>query len=74
MKKEIVEYDYFFKIIFLGESGVGKSNILLRGSRGEAYEFNNYHQTTIGIEYAYKIMHTAKGKCIKFQMWDTAGQ
>lgn len=40
------EHDYMFKIILIGSSGVGKSNILLRFTRNQ---FNENHQTTIGV-------------------------
>ncbi|CAG9336130.1 unnamed protein product [Blepharisma stoltei] len=64
------EYDYLFKIVLVGESGVGKSNILSRFTKNE---FNLESKATIGVEFAAKcIQH--EGKAIKAQIWDTAGQ
>lgn len=64
------DYDYLFKIILIGDSGVGKSNILTRYTRKE---FNLESKTTIGVEFAQKNL-IIDGKTIKAQIWDTAGQ
>jgi small GTP-binding protein len=64
------EHDYMFKTILIGSSGVGKSNILLRFTRNQ---FNQNHQTTVGVEFATKSMNV-NGKIIKLQIWDTLGQ
>lgn len=63
-------FDYLMKVIIIGDSGVGKSNILLRYSEGKFVE--NY-MMTIGINYVYKVIG-AEGARIKLQIWDTAGQ
>lgn len=63
-------FDYLQKIIIIGDSGVGKSNILLRYSEGKFVE--NY-MMTIGINYVYKVINV-QGTKIKLQIWDTAGQ
>jgi len=64
------EYDYLFKVVLIGDSGVGKSNLLSRFTRNE---FNLESKSTIGVEFATKSIHT-EGKTIKAQIWDTAGQ
>ena len=64
------EYDVLKKIIIIGDSGVGKSNILLRYSEGKFVE--NY-MMTIGINFMYKVT-TIDDIKIKMQIWDTAGQ
>ena len=64
------DYDYLFKIVLIGDSGVGKSNILSRFTRNE---FNLESKTTIGVEFAQKTI-VIDGKVIKAQIWDTAGQ
>ncbi|TMW69845.1 hypothetical protein Poli38472_002001 [Pythium oligandrum] len=64
------EYDYLFKIVLIGDSGVGKSNLLSRFTRNE---FNLESKSTIGVEFATKSIQ-AEGKTIKAQIWDTAGQ
>jgi small GTP-binding protein len=64
------EFDYLQKIIIIGDSGVGKSNVLLRYSEGKFVE--NY-MMTIGINYMFKVT-AVDGVRIKLQIWDTAGQ
>ena len=64
------EYDYLFKVVLIGDSGVGKSNLLSRFTRNE---FNLESKSTIGVEFATKSIQ-AEGKTIKAQIWDTAGQ
>merc|ERR1711998_530075 len=64
------EYDYLFKVVLIGDSGVGKSNLLSRFTRNE---FNLESKSTIGVEFATRSIHT-DGKIIKAQIWDTAGQ
>ncbi|KAF4381541.1 hypothetical protein F8388_021169 [Cannabis sativa] len=64
------EYDYLFKLVLIGDSGVGKSNLLSRFTRNE---FNLESKSTIGVEFATKSLNI-DGKVIKAQIWDTAGQ
>lgn len=62
--------DYSFKIVIVGDAGVGKSNILTRFINNE---FNMESKATVGVELstkAYKI----KDKVVKVHLWDTAGQ
>ena len=53
-----------------GDQAVGKSNILSRFTKNE---FNPNSQTTVGVEFATKLV-IADGKSVKVQIWDTAGQ
>jgi len=64
------EYDYLFKIVLIGDSGVGKSNILSRFTRNE---FCLESKSTIGVEFATRTLQI-EGKTIKAQIWDTAGK
>uniref|UniRef100_A0A9I9DIB2 Ras-related protein Rab11D n=1 Tax=Cucumis melo TaxID=3656 RepID=A0A9I9DIB2_CUCME len=64
------EYDYLFKLVLIGDSGVGKSNLLSRFTRNQ---FNLESKSTIGVEFATKSLEI-DGKVIKAQIWDTAGQ
>ncbi|KAK8919166.1 Ras-related protein RABA5a [Platanthera zijinensis] len=62
--------DYLFKIVLVGDSAVGKSNLLARFARDEFYSNS---KSTIGVEFqTQKIV--IDGKDIKAQIWDTAGQ
>ncbi|KAI3990931.1 hypothetical protein MKX01_026115 [Papaver californicum] len=64
------EYDYLFKVVLIGDSGVGKSNLLSRFTRNE---FCLESKSTIGVEFATRTLQV-EGKTIKAQVWDTAGQ
>ncbi|XP_073030875.1 ras-related protein RABA1d-like [Primulina eburnea] len=64
------DYDYVFKLVLIGDSGVGKSNLLSRFTRNE---FSLETKSTIGVEFATRSM-TLESKVIKAQIWDTAGQ
>jgi len=64
------EYDYLYKVVLIGDSGVGKSNLLSRFTRNE---FNLETKSTIGVEFATRSIRT-ESKTIKAQIWDTAGQ
>jgi small GTP-binding protein len=63
-------YDYMFKILILGDSGVGKSCFLLRFI-DESFSLS--HIPTIGIDFKTKFI-TLSNSRIKLQIWDTAGQ
>ncbi|KAF8344125.1 ras-domain-containing protein [Cantharellus anzutake] len=63
-------YDYLFKVVLIGDSGVGKSNLLSRFTRNE---FNLDTKSTIGVEFATRSINV-DGKTVKAQIWDTAGQ
>lgn len=64
------EYDFLFKVVLIGDSGVGKSNLLSRFTRNE---FNPDSKSTIGVEFATRSIEV-DGKTVKAQIWDTAGQ
>ncbi|XP_076887601.1 ras-related protein RABA5a-like [Bidens hawaiensis] len=62
--------DYLFKIVLIGDSAVGKSNLLARFARDEFYPNS---KSTIEVEFQTQKIDI-KGKEIKAQIWDTAGQ
>ncbi|KAL3653133.1 Ras-related protein RABE1c [Castilleja foliolosa] len=64
------DYDYLIKLLLIGDSGVGKSCLLLRFSDGS---FTTSFITTIGIDFKIRTVEL-DGKRIKLQIWDTAGQ
>ncbi|RRT44526.1 hypothetical protein B296_00055693 [Ensete ventricosum] len=64
------DYDYLLKLVLIGDSGVGKSNLLSRFTRNE---FNLESKSTIGVEFATRSI-TVDAKVLKAQIWDTAGQ
>ena len=68
MEKE--SYDLLFKLILIGDSCVGKSNILLKYLKNE---FDPNSRATVGVEFGTKNI-IINNKKIKIQIWDTAGQ
>ncbi|CAF1803229.1 hypothetical protein Bca4012_028673 [Brassica carinata] len=62
--------EYLFKIVIIGDSAVGKSNLLTRYARNE---FNPNSKATIGVEFQTQSM-LIDNKEVKAQIWDTAGQ
>ncbi|XP_031822609.1 ras-related protein Rab-25 isoform X2 [Sarcophilus harrisii] len=63
------DYNFVFKVVLIGESGVGKTNLLSRFTRNE---FSHDSRTTIGVEFSTRtvLLGTA---AVKAQIWDTAG-
>lgn len=68
--QKIKNQDYLFKLVIIGDSGVGKSWLL---SRIMSNSFKEEHNVTIGVEFGCFIVKIKKS-IIKLQIWDTAGQ
>uniref|UniRef100_A0A6T1D037 Uncharacterized protein n=1 Tax=Alexandrium monilatum TaxID=311494 RepID=A0A6T1D037_9DINO len=64
------DYDHLFKLVLIGDSGAGKSCLLLRFADDT---FTDSYITTIGVDFRFKTIPVDK-KTIKLQIWDTAGQ
>uniref|UniRef100_A0A8C3P2H9 Ras-related protein Rab-25 n=2 Tax=Timaliidae TaxID=9173 RepID=A0A8C3P2H9_9PASS len=63
------DYNFVFKVVLIGESGVGKTNLLSRFTRNE---FNHDSRTTIGVEFSTRTILVGDA-VVKAQIWDTAG-
>ncbi|XP_028911530.1 ras-related protein Rab-25 [Ornithorhynchus anatinus] len=63
------DYNFVFKVVLIGESGVGKTNLLSRFTRNE---FSHDSRTTIGVEFSTRTVLVGSA-AVKAQIWDTAG-
>ena len=68
--KKSSNYQYIFKLILIGSSGVGKSCILQRYMK---HTFEESYKCTIGVDFLMKSV-IVNGQTVKLQLWDTAGQ
>lgn len=69
-----ISYDDLVKVLILGDTSVGKTNLTLRYTEDD---FNNNHITTIGFDYKTKVVNyeeQKQSKYVKLQIWDTSGQ
>jgi len=64
------DYDYLFKLVLIGDSGVGKSCLLLRFADDA---FTESYISTIGVDFRFRTVKIDQ-KTVKLQIWDTAGQ
>ncbi|KAG0587013.1 hypothetical protein KC19_2G134400 [Ceratodon purpureus] len=63
------DFDHLFKVLLIGNSGVGKSSLLLRFTAGKFDDMS----PTIGVDFKVKML-SLQGKRLKLTIWDTAGQ
>ncbi|KNH04289.1 ras-like RABD2a-like protein [Perkinsela sp. CCAP 1560/4] len=64
------DYDHVFKVLIIGDSGVGKSSILVRFTDNS---FDGGVKATVGVDFKVRTL-TSNGANVKLQIWDTAGQ
>ena len=64
------DYDHLFKLLIIGDSGVGKSSLLVRFADNT---FSGNYITTIGVDFKIRTINV-NGERVKLQIWDTAGQ
>ena len=70
LKEEFPNYDLSFKIIVIGNAGVGKSCLSIQATKKK---FENNYLATVGFEF-FVFNMKYKNKVLKLQIWDTCGQ
>jgi small GTP-binding protein len=70
LPEEFTSYDLSFKIIVVGDSGVGKSCLTMRGTKNL---FDDNYNATVGFEF-FTLNLKINDTIIKLQVWDTCGQ
>ena len=70
LPEEFQNFNLSFKIIVIGDSGVGKSCLTLKGTKNY---FENYYSPTVGFEF-FTFNIKVKDQVIRLQIWDTCGQ
>jgi Ras-related protein Rab-2A len=65
-----MEEEVLFRVVIVGDSGVGKSCFLMRLTENK---FRDQYNTTIGVEFGSRFVKINE-QLVKFQIWDTAGQ
>jgi Ras-related protein Rab-1A len=70
VKSGVSEGDFKFKLVTVGDSGVGKSCLLTRFVQDF---YSDFHVSTIGVDFK-TVITMVKGRLVKLQLWDTAGQ
>jgi len=70
VKASVSDGDFKFKLVTVGDSGVGKSCLLTRFVQDF---YSDFHVSTIGVDFK-TVITMVKGRLVKLQLWDTAGQ
>ena len=70
LPSDYIKYDYNYKVIVIGDSGVGKTSVTYRATKRE---FLEKISPTLGFEY-FPFVLKYKEKVIKLEIWDTCGQ
>ena len=66
---QVIEYDYLFKVLFIGNSSVGKSSLILRFTDKT---YTDSYISTIGVDFKIQTIKI-NNKIIKIQIWDSSG-
>ncbi|XP_051890768.1 ras-related protein Rab-7L1-like isoform X3 [Pristis pectinata] len=63
--------DYLFKVLVIGDSAVGKTSLVHRYTNDS---FSKHYKSTVGVDFALKILQWSDTETVRLQLWDIAGQ
>lgn len=69
-KSQTMQQEHLFKVLVIGDLGVGKTSIIKRYVH---QIFSQHYRATIGVDFALKVLHWDSDTVIRLQLWDIAG-
>ncbi|XP_061488118.1 ras-related protein Rab-7L1 [Rhineura floridana] len=64
-------HDHMFKVLIIGDAEVGKTSLVQRYTNDS---FNKSYKTTVGVDFALKVVQWSESETVRLQLWDIAGQ
>ncbi|CAH7199955.1 Rab29 [Phodopus roborovskii] len=63
--------DHLFKVLVVGDAAVGKTSLVQRYSQDS---FSKHYKSTVGVDFALKVLQWSDSEMVRLQLWDIAGQ
>ncbi|XP_069094666.1 ras-related protein Rab-7L1 isoform X2 [Pleurodeles waltl] len=64
-------HDHLFKVLIVGDATVGKTSLVQRYSNDS---FTKHYKSTVGVDFALKVLQWSDSETVRLQLWDIAGQ
>ncbi|KAJ7331719.1 hypothetical protein JRQ81_013899 [Phrynocephalus forsythii] len=64
-------HDHMFKVLIIGDATVGKTSLVQRYANDS---FNKHYKSTVGVDFALKVVQWSEAETVRLQLWDIAGQ
>ncbi|XP_078500723.1 ras-related protein Rab-7L1 isoform X2 [Lissotriton helveticus] len=64
-------HDHLFKVLIVGDATVGKTSLVQRYSNDS---FTKHYKSTVGVDFALKVLQWSNSETVRLQLWDIAGQ
>ncbi|ETE71688.1 Ras-related protein Rab-7L1 [Ophiophagus hannah] len=64
-------HDHMFKVLIIGDATVGKTSLVQRYANDS---FNKHYKSTVGVDFALKVVQWSESETVRLQLWDIAGQ
>uniref|UniRef100_K7F5H5 Ras-related protein Rab n=1 Tax=Pelodiscus sinensis TaxID=13735 RepID=K7F5H5_PELSI len=64
-------HDHMFKVLIVGDATVGKTSLVQRYANDS---FNKHYKSTVGVDFALKVVQWSESETVRLQLWDIAGQ